>query len=124
MITDGNEFSGDGRGNGCTRDSRRCRTNRYELPGFTELMNGIADISRGRMIIAIDGPSASGKGTLSKHLAYSGLPIWIPAFIGPSVTVVRQGGDPEDEATALAVAGRDPATFPPRNCPGRSGSRR
>ncbi|MED6311237.1 MAG: (d)CMP kinase, partial [Pseudomonadota bacterium] len=59
------------------------------------------------MIIAIDGPSASGKGTLSKRLAaYLGLAHLDTGKIYRAVgyQVVRQGGDPDDEATALAVA--------------------
>ncbi|MEC8775553.1 MAG: (d)CMP kinase [Pseudomonadota bacterium] len=67
------------------------------------------------MIIAIDGPSASGKGTLSKRLAaYLGFAHLDTGKIYRAVgyQVVRQGGDPEDEATALAVArALDPATL-------------
>ena len=73
------------------------------------------------MIIAIDGPSASGKGTLSKRLAaHFGFAHLDTGKIYRAVgyQVVRQGGDPEDEATALAVArALDPATCPTRNCP-------
>ena len=67
------------------------------------------------MIIAIDGPSASGKGTLSKRLAaYLGFAHLDTGKIYRAVgyQVVRQGGDPEDEATALAVARElDPTTL-------------
>ena len=67
------------------------------------------------MIIAIDGPSASGKGTLAKRLAVNlGFAHLDTGKIYRAVgyQVVRQGGDPEDEATALAFArGLDPATL-------------
>ena len=67
------------------------------------------------MIIAIDGPSASGKGTLAKRLAVNlGFAHLDTGKIYRAVgyQVVRQGGDPEDEATALAVArALDPATL-------------
>jgi len=67
------------------------------------------------MIIAIDGPSASGKGTLAKrlaaHLGFAHLDTG-KIYRAVGYQVVRQGGDPEDEATALAVAKvLDPATL-------------
>ncbi|MEC7573626.1 MAG: (d)CMP kinase, partial [Pseudomonadota bacterium] len=67
------------------------------------------------MIIAIDGPSASGKGTLAKrlatHLGFAHLDTG-KIYRAVGYQVVRQGGDPEDEATALAVAlALDPATL-------------
>ena len=59
------------------------------------------------MIIAIDGPSASGKGTLAKrlatHLSFAHLDTGkIYRAVGREV--IRQGGDPEDERMALLVA--------------------
>lgn len=67
------------------------------------------------MIIAIDGPSASGKGTLAKRLAVNlGFAHLDTGKIYRAVgyQVVRQGGDLEDEATALAFArALDPATL-------------
>ena len=67
------------------------------------------------MIIAIDGPSASGKGTLAKrlaaHLGFAHLDTG-KIYRAVGYQVVRQGGDPEHEATALAVArALDPATL-------------
>ena len=59
------------------------------------------------MIIAIDGPSASGKGTLAKrlaaHLGYAHLDTG-KIYRAVGLKVVRDGGDPGDEETALAAA--------------------
>ena len=67
------------------------------------------------MIIAIDGPSASGKGTLAKrlatHLGFAHLDTG-KIYRAVGYQVVRQGGDLEHEATALTVArALDPATL-------------
>ena len=67
------------------------------------------------MIIAIDGPAASGKGTLAKRIAAhygfrhldSGL-----LYRGVGLAVIEAGGSPEDTAAAIAAAeSYDPARF-------------
>lgn len=67
------------------------------------------------MIVAIDGPSASGKGTLSKrlaaHLGYAHLDTG-KIYRAVGLQVVREGGDPSDEAAALAATqSLDPAVL-------------
>lgn len=59
------------------------------------------------MIIAIDGPAASGKGTLAKRLAaYYSLPHLDTGLLYRAVgkTVLDRGGDPADAAAAAAAA--------------------
>lgn len=56
------------------------------------------------MIIAVDGPTASGKGTISKRLAvHFDLPFLDTGLLYRAVgwTVKQQGGNPDDEADAL-----------------------
>ena len=56
------------------------------------------------MIIAVDGPTASGKGTISKQLAkHFGLPFMDTGLLYRAVgwTVAQQNGDPDNEADAL-----------------------
>ncbi len=56
------------------------------------------------MIIAVDGPTASGKGTISRRLAaHFGLPLMDTGLLYRAVgwTVIQQGGDPSSEADAL-----------------------
>ncbi len=65
------------------------------------------------MIIAIDGPSAAGKGTLAKrlaeHLGYAHLDTGA-LYRATGLRVLRDGGDPECEADAVAAArALDPA---------------
>lgn len=58
------------------------------------------------MIIAVDGPTASGKGTLAKALAaHFGLPYLDTGLLYRAVgwQVVQNGGDPDDEQEALAA---------------------
>ena len=59
------------------------------------------------MIVAIDGPSASGKGTLSKrlaaHLGFAHLDTG-KIYRAVGMMVVRGGGDPADESVALQAA--------------------
>ena len=59
------------------------------------------------MIVAIDGPSASGKGTLSKrlaaHLGFEHLDTG-KIYRAVGMMVVRDGGDPADESVALQAA--------------------
>lgn len=64
------------------------------------------------MIIAVDGPAASGKGTISKALAkHYGLPHMDTGLLyrAVGVAVLRAGGDPANEADAIAAAGFDDA---------------
>lgn len=59
------------------------------------------------MIIAVDGPAASGKGTIARALAaHYGLPHLDTGLLYRAVglAVSRAGGDPDDEAAAAAVA--------------------
>ncbi|WP_380878601.1 cytidylate kinase [Sphingomonas sp. DBB INV C78] len=58
------------------------------------------------MIIAVDGPAASGKGTIARALAaHYGLPCLDTGLLyrAVGVQVLRAGGDPENEADALAA---------------------
>lgn len=62
------------------------------------------------MIIAVDGPTASGKGTLAKRLAdHLGVPCLDTGLLYRAVgrQVAVNGGDPDDETDALAAC-----TFP------------
>ena len=64
------------------------------------------------MIIAVDGPTASGKGTISKRLAkYFGLPHMDTGLLYRAVgwTVAQQNGDPENEVDALRACSFDDA---------------
>ena len=64
-------------------------------------------------VIAIDGPAASGKGTIAADLGREyGFPVLDTGLLyrAVGVTVQREGGDPADAATAEAVARRlDPS---------------
>ncbi|BBC72420.1 cytidylate kinase [Altererythrobacter sp. B11] len=58
------------------------------------------------MIIAVDGPTASGKGTIAKALAaHFGLPHLDTGLLYRAVgyQIFANGGDPEDESDALAA---------------------
>jgi cytidylate kinase len=58
------------------------------------------------MIIAVDGPAASGKGTIARALArHYGLPHLDTGLLyrAVGVTVAREGGDPDNAADALAA---------------------
>jgi cytidylate kinase len=60
------------------------------------------------MIIAIDGPTASGKGTIARALAsHFGLPHLDTGLLYRAVgrQVARNGGNPDDPADALAATG-------------------
>ncbi|WP_295637076.1 (d)CMP kinase, partial [Novosphingobium sp.] len=60
------------------------------------------------MVIAVDGPTASGKGTIARALAaHFGLPHLDTGLLYRAVGVqtVRNGGNPDREADALAACG-------------------
>jgi cytidylate kinase len=60
------------------------------------------------MILAVDGPAASGKGTIARALAaHYGLPHLDTGLLYRAVglSVLRAGGDPADEADAFAQCG-------------------
>lgn len=62
------------------------------------------------MIIAVDGPAASGKGTIARALAaHYGLPHLDTGLLyrAVGIGVMRSGGDPDNEADALAACGFD-----------------
>ncbi len=64
------------------------------------------------MIIAVDGPAASGKGTIAKALAqHFGLPFLDTGLLyrAVGVSVLRAGGDPENADDALTACGFDEA---------------
>lgn len=64
------------------------------------------------MIIAVDGPAASGKGTIAKALAeHYGLPHLDTGLLYRAVgmAVLRGGGDPADEGEAFRACGFDDA---------------
>lgn len=64
------------------------------------------------MIIAVDGPAASGKGTIARALgAHYGLPVLDTGKLYRAVglAVARAGGDPDNEADALAACAFDDA---------------
>jgi cytidylate kinase len=64
------------------------------------------------MIIAVDGPAASGKGTIAKALAkHYGLPHLDTGLLYRAVgmAVLRSGGDPSDEGEAFHACGFDEA---------------
>jgi cytidylate kinase len=64
------------------------------------------------MIIAVDGPAASGKGTIAKALAaHYGLPHLDTGLLYRAVgmAVLRGGGDPSDEGEAFRACGFDEA---------------
>ena len=64
-------------------------------------------------VIAIDGPAASGKGTIAEGLGRElGFPVLDSGLLyrAVGISVVRQGGDPSDPSTAQAAAeALDPA---------------
>jgi CMP/dCMP kinase len=63
---------------------------------------------RGGLIIAVDGPAASGKGTLARRLAaYFGLPTLDTGLLYRAVGQKMRdtGQDLDDEAAAIAIAG-------------------
>jgi cytidylate kinase len=64
------------------------------------------------MIIAVDGPAASGKGTIARALAdHFGLPLLDTGLLYRAVglTVLRRQGDPGSETEARAACGFDDA---------------
>lgn len=70
-----------------------------------------------RPVIAIDGTSASGKGTLARRLAQELGFAWLDTgklYRHVGLSVLCAGGDPADEAAAAAVAGTMRAGFDPQ----------
>lgn len=66
------------------------------------------------MIIAVDGPAASGKGTIARALAkHYGLPHLDTGLLYRAVAwgVLQEGNDPDNEADALAACGFDDAVL-------------
>ena len=64
------------------------------------------------MIIAVDGPAASGKGTIAKALGHHyGLPVLDTGLLYRAVglAVLKRSGDPDHEADALAACDFDDA---------------
>ena len=64
------------------------------------------------MIIAVDGPAASGKGTIAKALArHYGLPHLDTGLLyrAVGIAVLRSGGDPDDEGDAFRACGFEDA---------------
>ena len=64
------------------------------------------------MIIAVDGPAASGKGTIAKALGrHYGLPVLDTGLLYRAVglSVLKQGGDPDHQDDALSACGFDDA---------------
>src|SRR5262245_31160541 len=92
---------------------RRHRLHRHQLPGFHS--DDAVVGGRFLMIIAIDGPAASGKGTLGKRLAhhygYRHLDTGV-IYRAVGYELMRAGIDLRDEAAAVAVAQElDPEKF-------------
>ena len=87
---------------------RRCRLHRHELPGLRR--DDARGRGRSRMIIAIDGPAASGKGTLGKRLAaHYGLRHLDTGLIYRAVAkAMLDGGHPLDDVALRARRGRAP----------------
>lgn len=66
------------------------------------------------MIIAVDGPAASGKGTIAKALGrHYGLPVLDTGLLYRAVglAVLKAGGDPDVEADALTACSFDDASL-------------
>ena len=105
--------AGDGLGLRQSGAHRRLGVHRHQLPRLRRI-DALA--RRGsRMIIAIDGPAASGKGTLGKKLAaHYGLRHLDTGLLYRAVakSVLDAGRRPDDKATAVAAAkALDPARF-------------
>jgi CMP/dCMP kinase len=69
----------------------------------------MADASRPALVITVDGPAASGKGTIAQRLGQTyGLPVLDTGLLYRAVGVLLQtaGGDLDDGETAAAVARR------------------
>ena len=96
------------------------------FPDFVAPMNrlGAAIARREPMIIAIDGPAASGKGTLARRLAaHFGLAHLDTGGLYRAVGAARagSGGDPADPAAAAEAAAGGPGRRPRRPAAARRG---
>ena len=70
-------------------------------------MNDNTSLDDSPIVIAIDGPAASGKGTLARKLAlYLDLALLDTGALyrGTALSVLKAGGDPSDEMDALSAA--------------------
>ena len=79
-------------------DDRRHGPGRHQLPDFAALLDRRSG-ARSGMIIAVDGPAASGKGTIARAIArHYGLPHLDTGLLYRAVGlhVLREGGDPAD----------------------------
>src|SRR3546814_4594299 len=82
-------------------DDRRHLARRVQLSQFRRAAGGLSS-----MIIAVDGPTASGKGTIAKALAaHFGLPVLDTGLLYRAVGYQTQldHGDPDNAADALAA---------------------
>src|SRR6185437_12709451 len=115
--THGSSHRDVGAGNGaCLRQAHQSRRHRLHRHQFSGLHSDDARV-RGRvfMIIAIDGPAASGKGTLGKRLAhhygYRHLDTGV-IYRAVAKALLDEGFDLTDEARAVAAAMElDPEKF-------------
>ena len=105
--------AGDGGRRQASDPGRRCGVHRHQLPGVRR--HDAVPGRRSLMIIAIDGPAASGKGTLGKRLAaHYGLRHLDTGLLYRAVAkAVIDAGHRVDDALRAEAAARslDPATF-------------
>src|ERR1700690_590642 len=92
----------------CLRSSRpACRLDSRFAPLYERSSGQRARRSGSRMIIAIDGPAASGKGTIARRIAaHYRLPHFDTGLLyrAPAAALIAEDRDLYDEAAAVAVA--------------------
>ena len=85
----------------------------HPVPGAGCAATGQRDQPGTAMLIAVDGPAASGKGTLARRLAEHYRLAYLDTgllYRAVGMAVIKAGGDPEDPAAAEAAArALDPA---------------